>query len=302
MNRCALIQIFIFNIIQINASDYESLNYWYHPHSVSTVGALSLSVSAESDRLNPAYIYNNEKIMNLSVVQYPSEITSQMAQVFYPKKKYVLGASIRHISYGIFEGYNDEGIFTSNYSAADTWFTISAAKSYLSEKIQVGGSAGYFNSNIGSFSAALFTGTIGVSLNIPKQNMNIGIAVRNISIEIKSFSPNKNDIPFLINFSTSKKLAYLPLSISINSDFDIQNKLKNFRIAGDVRVSDNINCRIGTSINRLDQTTNLNFFKGLFTDTGLGFTISTKQYVVDLGTYYYGMGGVIFAMGLGLKI
>ena len=302
MNRYTLIYIFVFIFFRLYASDYQALNSWYHPHSVSAVGVSSSIISAESDRLNPAFIYNNEKLINLSFVQYPSEITSQLAQIFYPKKEYVLVATIRHISYGIFKGYDEEGITTSNYSAADTWLSCSIAKPFYSENVQLGASLGYFYSNISNISSILLTATTGLSLKIPKYKMNVGIALRNFAIEIKPYSDNKNSIPILLNLSTTKKLAYLPLSISIDTDFDTDNKLKNMRLAGVITLTNNINCTLGTSTNRINQSSNINFFKDLFADTGFGFSISTKQYVIDLGTYLYGMGGTVFSMGIGLKI
>ena len=302
MKQYALIYFYIFFFFQLNAAGYKALNYWYHPNSVSLVGASSNYFNAENDRLNPAYIYNTEKLMNLSFVQYPSEITSQLAQVIYPSKKFGLAATVRHISYGIFKGYNENGIPTSNYSASDTWFSCSVARSFYSENIYLGASAGYFYSNIGELSSTLLTGTTGISLNINRYNMNIGIALRNLTIKMKSYSSDRSSSPILINVSSSKKLAYLPLIILIDSDFDIQTKLNNVRLSGIITLTKDINFKLGTSINRADQSENIGFLKDFFADTGLGFSIATKQYIVDLGTYFYGMGGTVLSMGIGLKL
>jgi hypothetical protein len=302
MKQNAIIYFYLFFFFQLNASGYKALNYWYHPHSVSIVGASSNYISAENDRLNPAFIINSEKLMSLSFVQYPSEITSQLAQVIYPHKKYVLTATIRHISYGIFKGYNENGTPTSNYSASDTWVSCSAVKSFYSKNIHLGATVGYFYSNIGDLSSMLLTGTTGMSLNIDRYKMNIGIALRNFTFEMKSYSSNKYYNPILINISSSKKLAYLPLIMIIDSDFDIQSKLNNIRLSGIITLTKDINFKLGTSINRVDQSEKIDFFKDIFADTGLGVSISTKQYIVDLGTYFYGMGGTVFAMGIGLKL
>ena len=303
MKSSVLIKVIIFIFYVLNASDYQALNSWYHPHSVSTVGASSNLMSVESDRLNPAFVNNNEKSMNLSFVQYPSEITSQLAQIVYPQKEYILAMAIRHMSYGIFQGYDEEGIETSNYSAADTWISCSIAKPFYSENIQFGASLGYFYSNISDVSSIILTGSSGLSLKIPRYKMNFGLALRNLAIEVKSYSRNNSYPPILFNFSTAKKLAYLPLSVSIDSDFNTQRKLENIRLAGIITLSNSVNLILGTSNNRIDQTSNnINFFKDLFADTGIGFSISTKQYVIDLGTYFYGTGGTIVSMGVGLKI
>ena len=90
MKQNAIIYFYLFFFFQLNATEYKSLNYWYHPHSVSIVGASSNYISAENDRLNPAFIINSEKLMSLSFVQYPSEITSQLAQIIYPHKKFII--------------------------------------------------------------------------------------------------------------------------------------------------------------------------------------------------------------------
>ncbi len=302
MNKYALIYFYLFLCFQLNASGYKALNYCYHPHSVSIVGASSSYINAESDRLNPAFIFNTEKLMNLSFVQYPSEITSQLAQVVFPYKQFGLAATVRHISYGIFKGYNENGTPTSNYSASDTWVSCSVVKSFYSNNIHLGANLGYFYSNIGDLSSMLLTSTTGMSLNIDRYKMNIGIALRNFTFEMKSYSTNKPYSPILINISSSKKLAYLPLILIIDSDFDIQSKLNNIRLSGIITLTKDVNFKLGTSINRLDQSEKIDFFKDIFADTGLGVSISTKQYVIDLGTYFYGMGGTVFAMGIGLKL
>jgi len=302
MKQYALIYFYLFFFFQLNASGHKALNYWYHPHSVSMVGSSSNYISVENDRLNPALIINTEKLMNLSFVQYPSEITSQLAQIIFPYKKFGLAATVRHISYGIFKGYNEYGMSTSNYSASDTWVSCSAVKSFYSKNIHLGASVGYFYSNIGDLSSMLLTGTTGMSLNIDRYKMNIGIALRNFTFEMKSYSSDKLYNPILINVSSSKELAYLPLILTIDSDFDIQSKLNNIRLSGIVTLTKDINFKLGTSINRVDQSEKIGFFKDIFADTGLGVSISTKQYIVDLGTYFYGMGGTVFAMGIGLKL
>ncbi len=106
MKKYSLIYIVIF--LRLNALGSESFNYWYHPHSVSIVGASADFINAETDRLNPSFIFNSGQFINLSFVQYPSEITSQFAQVTFPYKGYCLAAILRHMSYGILKGYNEK--------------------------------------------------------------------------------------------------------------------------------------------------------------------------------------------------
>ena len=300
MKKYSLIYIVIF--LRLNALGSESFNYWYHPHSVSIVGASADFINAESDRLNPSFIFNSGKFINLSFVQYPSEITSQLAQVTFPYKGYGLAATLRHMSYGIFKGYNEKGDPTSNYSASDTWVSCSIAKPIYSENINLGASIGYIYSNIDDLSSILLTGTTGISLNINKYKTNLGIALRNMIVDIKSYSYNNYYNPILINISASKQLAYLPLITSIDLDLNTKSKLQNIRLAGIFTLTNSLIFKFGTSLNRKDKSVNLGFFRDFFADTVLCFSLSTQQYVIDVGTYFYGIGGAVFSMGIGLKL
>ena len=79
-------------------------------------------------------------------------------------------------------------------------------------------------------------------------------------------------------------------------------KLQNIRLAGILTLTNSLIFKFGTSLNRKDQSVNLGFFRDFFADTGLGFSLSTQQYVIDVGTYFYGIGGAVFSMGIGLKL
>ena len=146
------------------------------------------------------------------------------------------------------------------------------------------------------------TGTTGISLNINRYKTNLGIALRNMIVDIKSYSYNNYYNPILINISASKQLAYLPLTTSIDLDLNTKSKLQNIRLAGIFTLTNSLIFKFGTSLNRKDQSVNLGFFRDFFADTGLGFSLSTQQYVIDVGTYFYGIGGAVFSMGIGLKL
>ena len=60
--------------------------------------------------------------------------------------------------------------------------------------------------------------------------------------------------------------------------------------------------RFGTSSRRIDQLSQINLIRKIFTDTGLGITITNNQYIIDIGTYIYGTGGPVIAIGLGLRL
>ena len=302
MKLLSVINIILLISVRINATAYEALNSWYHPHSLAMVGSGSSLHIAESDRLNPSLMFSNEQLLTIGYVQYPADISSQMVQIVLPRNYGTLGGTIRHISYGIFEGFDNNGSPTTNFSAGDSWVTISIAKRLFSGKLHWGASTGFFFSDLGEYSSTLLTGTSGVSLNLEKYNILVGLAIRNLAISIKDYSSAEINFPAILNLSLAKRLAYLPLNMALDIDYGLYNQLMTFHLGGVFELPYNTQIRFGTSSQRIDQLSQINLIRDILTDTGLGITITTHQYIIDIGTYIYGTGGSVIAIGLGLKL
>jgi len=302
MKLLNVINIILLIAVRINATAYEALNSWYHPHTLAMVGSGSSLHIAESDRLNPSLMFSNEQLLTIGHVQYPADISTQMAQIVLPRNYGTLGGTIRHVSYGVFEGFDKNGNPTANYAAGESWVTVSIAKQLFAGKLQWGASTGFLFSNIGEYSSTLLTGTAGVSLNLSKYNMHAGLAIRNLAVSIKNYSSAEIHFPAMLNFSLAKGLAYLPLKMVLDFDYGLYNRLMTFHLGGVFVLPYNTQLRFGTSSLRIDQRSQINLIRDFFTDTGLGITITTHQYIIDIGTYIYGTGGSVIAIGLGLKL
>ncbi|RTZ96056.1 MAG: hypothetical protein DSY36_01375, partial [Candidatus Neomarinimicrobiota bacterium] len=291
MKLLNVINIILLIAVRINATAYEALNSWYHPHTLAMVGSGSSLHIAESDRLNPSLMFSNEQLLTIGHVQYPADISTQMAQIVLPRNYGTLGGTIRHVSYGVFEGFDKNGNPTANYAAGESWVTVSIAKQLFAGKLQWGASTGFLFSNIGEYSSTLVTGTAGVSLNLSKYNMHAGLAIRNLAVSIKNYSSAEINFPAMLNFSLAKGLAYLPLKMVLDFDYGLYNRLMTFHLGGVFVLPYNTQLRFGTSSLRIDQRSQINLIRDFFTDTGLGITITTHQYIIDIGTYIYGTGG-----------
>ena len=128
------------------------------------------------------------------------------------------------------------------------------------------------------------------------------MAIRNLAIPIKDYSSAEINFPAILNLSLAKRLAYLPLKMALDIDCGLYNQLMTFHLGGVFELPYNTQIRLGTSSQRIDQLSQINLIRDIFTDTGLGITITTHQYIIDIGTYIYGTGGSVIAFGLGLKL
>ena len=97
----------------------------------------------------------------------------------------------------------------------------------------------------------------------------------------------------------------LPNEEIVESTLSKNSKLrKNFGhyLGGVFVLPYNMQLRFGTSSRRIDQLSQINLIRKFFTYTGLGITITNHQYIIDIGTYIYGTGGSVIAIGLGLRL
>jgi hypothetical protein len=132
--------------------------------------------------------------------------------------------------------------------------------------------------------------------------MHTGLAIRNLAVSIKDYSSAEMNFPAILNLSLAKGLAYLPLKMALDIDYGLYNRLITFHLGGVFVLPYNTQLRFGTSSRRIDQLSQINLIRDFFTDTGLGITITNHQYIIDIGTYIYGTGGSVIAIGLGLRL
>ena len=123
-------------------------------------------------------------------------------------------------------------------------------------------------------------------MNLSKYNMHAGLAIRNLAVSIKDYSSAKMNFPAILNISLAKGLAYLPLKMALDMDYGLYNRLITLRLGGVFVLPYNTQIRFGTSSQRIDQLSQINLIRDFFTDTGLGITITTYQYIIDIGTYF----------------
>ena len=194
-------------------------------NNVSMGGAGFLISSAISLKTNPA-TYNLNRQFTTAVLKYPASITSQSAGFNIPLKHGVLTASIKHISYGIFKGYNEYGQFTKNYKSYDTWFGSSYSKKIKKAPIFIGSSINWHSSLFNRLVINELTFSTGGKLFFNNQDDAIGVTVHQFGIRLKN---NKTVyiLPTIV-VSGSKKLSYLP--VIIYTDLLLSNKMKKNEI------------------------------------------------------------------------
>ena len=148
--------------------------------SLSMGGAGYLKPSPLSSNINPSIYGGN--VFSASIIKYPSDITSQNIGISFLFKNNTFGKfSINNISYGIFEGYNENLISTGTYSASDTKISASYGKTILRLPIKLGVESNLYLSNYGEYTFNILSFSAGFSFRAEEQKFKVGMSIHNLA-------------------------------------------------------------------------------------------------------------------------
>ena len=133
-------------------------------------------------------------------------------------------------------------------------------------------------------------------------NGSCGISIHNLGTEIKINNFSEGSIEPKVVISGSKKLAYLPLTIYLDSILEKSKDNKDIFIGGVFNFKNNLQFRWGTSTRKISQNTNQDLLKSIIGASGLGFGFSSGSTVINYGTFIYGSGTSVHGIEVGIKI
>ena len=123
---------------------------------------------------------------------------------------------LRHLNYGFFDGYDEYGNQTGPYTSGDEWLTVSVGERRKGNRIALGGTLGGFFSQLESYQSVLMTFTVGALLYIDEFDAKLGLSLGNYGFIFKRYTRTNEQLPARLVGSFVKKLAHLPLQLSID--------------------------------------------------------------------------------------
>ncbi len=130
-------------------------------------------------------------------------------------------AGVRFLSWGSFERANEFGETDGSFSAGDIAVSIGGARPY-GQRMRYGANLHLVYSSIESYSASALAVDLGGAYVIPESDFVASLVLSNAGVTLSSFGESSDDLPFDLRASVSKKLAHLPLMLSLTA-FDLQN-------------------------------------------------------------------------------
>lgn len=165
-------------------------------------------------QFNPASInpeMDNRLAMNYS--SYFGEVTYGSANYAYvwDRRVQTLHAGVNYVNYGTFEGYDENGMRTSDFTGSEIALSLGYAFNIPWTDWHVGANLKLINSSLESYSSFGAAVDLGAVYLDERNNIVYAIVLRNLGTQITTYNGTQEKLPFEILAGISQKLEHVPL-------------------------------------------------------------------------------------------
>ena len=195
---------------------YQFLNLAQSPRQAALGGKTVTVVDYDVNQAfyNPATI-NPEMDNRLSANygNYFGEVTYGTAAYAYTYDRHVqtFHAGVNYINYGNFEGRDELGNITGEFTGSEIALSFGYAQNIPWTDFYVGANAKMISSSLESYSSFCVAADIGILYIDEPNDINYGLAIRNIGVQIKPFADTNEKLPLAIDFGVSQLMENVPI-------------------------------------------------------------------------------------------
>ncbi|NOQ28232.1 MAG: type IX secretion system protein PorQ [Bacteroidales bacterium] len=167
---------------------------------------------------NPALL-NSEMNHDLLVnyVNYFTDINYGYAAYASNLKKGTFSGGIHYINYGDFIAADEKGIVTGEFKAAEYAINLIYSQA-IDSNFRVGINVKPIISTLEKYTSLGLVADFGVVYNKPKSLFTAALVIKNLGTQLKTYTSQKESMPFNIQLGISQKLNHAPFLFSITFD------------------------------------------------------------------------------------
>ena len=197
-------------------SVYQFLNLVTSPRQAALGGKVLTLYDSDVNQahFNPATI--NPEMDNKLALNYGSyfgEVTYGTASYAYTYDRHVqtFFAGVNYVNYGQFDGYDENGQQTSNFSGSEMALTFGYAYNIPNSDFYVGANAKLISSTLESYNSYGTAIDIGVLFIDSRNDVNWALSIRNIGTQITPFAETREKIPLEVLIGVSQLMENVPI-------------------------------------------------------------------------------------------
>ena len=185
--------------------------------------AMAGAVSARADGGLDAGLYSpallSERHEGLATVSYFNHVAGIWAgYAAYAREMPRFGgtaaAHLRYLSYGELDGRDEIGQETGAFSAGEVALTLSYARE-INERFRAGGNAHAVFATIDDAGASAVALDAGVAYLVPELLLTVTGSVHHAGLTLSRYADAETPLPFDVRLAVSKRLARVPLTLSV---------------------------------------------------------------------------------------
>lgn len=195
---------------------YQFLNLVTSPRQAALGGKVITIYDNDVNQAhyNPATI--NEEMDNNLALNYGSyfkEVTYGTASYAYTYDRHLqtFQAGVNYVNYGSFEGYDENGQPTSNFTGSEVALSVGYAYNIPYTDIHIGASAKLISSTLESYHSLGGALDIGAVFIDEKNDVNWALVIRNIGTQFSSYNGVSERLPLEIIAGVSQELENVPI-------------------------------------------------------------------------------------------
>ncbi len=195
---------------------YQFLNLAQSPRQAALGGKTVTVVDYDVNQAfyNPATI--NQKMSNRLSANYGNyfgEVTYGTAAYAYTYDQHVqtFHAGISYINYGTFEGRDELGNLTNDFTGSEAALSMGYAYNIPWTEVYLGANAKLISSTLESYNSWGAAVDLGLLYVDTKNDINYGLAIRNIGAQITPYAETREKLPLSIDAGISQLLENVPI-------------------------------------------------------------------------------------------
>ncbi|HBK82639.1 MAG TPA: penicillin-binding protein [Flavobacterium sp.] len=195
---------------------YQFLNLAQSPRQAALGGKTVTVVDYDVNQAfyNPATI--NSKMDNHLATSYGSyygEVSYGTAAYAYTYDRHLetFHVGVSYINYGKFERRDEIGNIEGEFTGSEVAVSFGYAKNIPYSDFYVGANAKLISSSLESYSSFGAAVDLGILYIDEPNDINYGLAIRNLGIQIKPYSDTNEKLPLAIDFGISQLMENVPI-------------------------------------------------------------------------------------------
>jgi hypothetical protein len=195
---------------------YQFLNLVTSPRQAALGGKVITIYDDDVNQVNfnPATL--NAEMDNHLALNYGSyykEVTYGTASYAYTYDRHLqtFQAGVNYVNYGNFEGYDENGQPTSEFTGSEIALSLGYAYNIPNTTIHLGANAKLISSTLESYSSLGGAIDLGALFIDERNDVNWGLAIRNIGTQFTTYSGTPEKLPLEIIAGVSQELDNVPI-------------------------------------------------------------------------------------------